>query len=628
MSFTTSSIDEAIKEYLLFRGFASTFRSFENDIKFDKERGLSVENLVQQIFAFVTAFDVDGLVSFWDVLNRKFFSRLDQEFAVAARKLEISLKRYYLVHCVENIRQDKVKHFFELLAGEAQSPEWQEWWILPFIKNPETHPNFESFFLKSWLDSLSISLFNFLSSALNTVPLPFLLQIQKPKTGGSAPESTPNLRFSAAVPDGPRPEDDTRAVGVQETSLDQTESPARPSDAGAGSDSNPAEPDNDTVSSLGAPGAPLPAASATGTPGPATLQPAAPAPSTPASAAGLTAAPASGAADAKAAAPVPAIDVPAYSGHTAPVLLGLLSPRGRFAASLDRTHALHFWSCQSGHIVAKMSTRFEGATCMAWIRPSDRTLAIAHGANSVTLVEFHGLAPNRLLSVPGVRAIADIACSNLGDLLAVVATEDGGSGRGTLTLIDVGGCAVVGTWTVSAAGSSLLCAEFNADGTHVLVGDIAGKVHPFDIQQHRFSEPWAVHSGPVYHIKYMQNEVSVITLGGDGCLRRTTPADGKTTVLYSLRFPIPQGAPRGLRRFCGDPGDSLLLIPELGASGTESSVRLWRLKPAIDGGAELAPVRTVCAPNRAITAVDWCPAENTAVVAIDDNKVGCYPVLP
>ena len=35
-------LDDIIKEYLLFRGFTSTLKSFEADLKVDKDKGLKV----------------------------------------------------------------------------------------------------------------------------------------------------------------------------------------------------------------------------------------------------------------------------------------------------------------------------------------------------------------------------------------------------------------------------------------------------------------------------------------------------------------------------------------------------------------------------------------------------------
>lgn len=39
-------IDELVREYLLFRGFTVTLKSFDNELKIDKDKGFRVSNLV------------------------------------------------------------------------------------------------------------------------------------------------------------------------------------------------------------------------------------------------------------------------------------------------------------------------------------------------------------------------------------------------------------------------------------------------------------------------------------------------------------------------------------------------------------------------------------------------------
>lgn len=35
-------VDDQVKEYLLFRGFSQTLKTFENDLKIDKDKGFRV----------------------------------------------------------------------------------------------------------------------------------------------------------------------------------------------------------------------------------------------------------------------------------------------------------------------------------------------------------------------------------------------------------------------------------------------------------------------------------------------------------------------------------------------------------------------------------------------------------
>jgi hypothetical protein len=64
----------------------------------------------------------------------------------------------------------KVLEFFELLAGELQGqPEWKEWFVLPFVKNPETMQTFEAYFNRGWPETLALSLTNLLSTVFQSI---------------------------------------------------------------------------------------------------------------------------------------------------------------------------------------------------------------------------------------------------------------------------------------------------------------------------------------------------------------------------------------------------------------------------------------------------------------------------
>ena len=55
MASSVRVLDEAIKEYLLFRGFADTLRAFEADIKGDREKGFQVDRVVGHLLGCATA---------------------------------------------------------------------------------------------------------------------------------------------------------------------------------------------------------------------------------------------------------------------------------------------------------------------------------------------------------------------------------------------------------------------------------------------------------------------------------------------------------------------------------------------------------------------------------------------
>ncbi|KAF9359333.1 WD repeat-containing protein 91 [Mortierella sp. NVP85] len=149
-------IDELIKEYLLFRGFTSSYKAFETDCRADKDKGfqaclsrdirtIGAEKIIEELFASIASMDLTGLLDYWKYLDIRYFSRLDHRFAGSVKKFELCLLRYYLVYA------------------------------LPFSKKPEVDPEFDVFFSKTWLDTFTVSLHNFLSTVFQNMPLPSLL---------------------------------------------------------------------------------------------------------------------------------------------------------------------------------------------------------------------------------------------------------------------------------------------------------------------------------------------------------------------------------------------------------------------------------------------------------------------
>jgi hypothetical protein len=172
-------MDELVKEYLLFRGCNTTFKSFEHDLRQDKDRAFKADKIVEQLFSYINTYDLVNLIEYWSYLDQKYFSHLTfktSNGAPLSRKYELFLFRYYLVHSVQNSKSDKVNEFFEKLAPFLQTqPEWKDWFCLPFIKNPEDNPTFAIYFNQKWIDTFAISLQNFISIVFQSVQFPRLL---------------------------------------------------------------------------------------------------------------------------------------------------------------------------------------------------------------------------------------------------------------------------------------------------------------------------------------------------------------------------------------------------------------------------------------------------------------------
>lgn len=176
-------LDELVREYLLFRGFTITLKSFDAELKVDKDRGFRVDRIVDQFVLFINNYDLQSLRDLWAHFDQKIFSKLEYEFLPGVRKLESSLLKFYLANAVSNNKPDKVVDFFTKMTPEIQGqPEWKEWFMLPYIKNPEEHSLFSVHFTKQWQDAFLVSLHNFLAIIYQVMPQPVLASYEEEAT--------------------------------------------------------------------------------------------------------------------------------------------------------------------------------------------------------------------------------------------------------------------------------------------------------------------------------------------------------------------------------------------------------------------------------------------------------------
>ncbi|XP_070780560.1 WD repeat-containing protein 91 [Enoplosus armatus] len=168
--------DEHVREYLVYRGFTSTLKHLDSDIKADKEKGFRVDKIIDQLQQFVQSFDLSGLKEYWLYLDRRLFCRLEDVYRSTVNKLRTSLYRYYVINTIQRGSLEKTQEFFQKQALELQGQaEWRDWFILPFIPAPEQNPAFSPYFSRQWADTFLVSLHNFLSVLFQCMPQPVLL---------------------------------------------------------------------------------------------------------------------------------------------------------------------------------------------------------------------------------------------------------------------------------------------------------------------------------------------------------------------------------------------------------------------------------------------------------------------
>ncbi|KAI4890383.1 hypothetical protein NFI96_014543, partial [Prochilodus magdalenae] len=164
MASAVERTDDLVREYLIYRGFTSTLKHLDVEIKADKEKGFRVDKIIDQLQQFIQSYDLAGLKDYWGYLDRRLFCRLEDVYRPTVSKLRTSLFRYYLVHTIQTRNQERTQEFFQKQASELQGQaEWREWFVLPFIPMPEQNPAFSSYFSRQWADTFLVSLHNFLS---------------------------------------------------------------------------------------------------------------------------------------------------------------------------------------------------------------------------------------------------------------------------------------------------------------------------------------------------------------------------------------------------------------------------------------------------------------------------------
>jgi hypothetical protein len=57
--------DTIVEEYLIHRGFTKTFKSLQKEKKDDRTQNFDATRIVDQIFLYITTFDIESFVNLW-----------------------------------------------------------------------------------------------------------------------------------------------------------------------------------------------------------------------------------------------------------------------------------------------------------------------------------------------------------------------------------------------------------------------------------------------------------------------------------------------------------------------------------------------------------------------------------
>eukprot|EP01135_Chromosphaera_perkinsii_P007865 Nk52_evm57s1020 gene=Nk52_evmTU57s1020 len=174
----TALVDELIKEYLLYRGFGKTLKTFENDIKTDINRSYNTGIVVDALFDYVSSYDLDGLTNYWNTLDASFFCKLDFSFIKTTQQLKIGIDKYYITHALKHGKKEEVISFFKHVNRNSSGPcsEWKDWYGILFVESPQKEALYQPYFTEEWVNTLKLSLGNFLETIFSSMPRPVLLE--------------------------------------------------------------------------------------------------------------------------------------------------------------------------------------------------------------------------------------------------------------------------------------------------------------------------------------------------------------------------------------------------------------------------------------------------------------------
>ncbi len=65
------SADNVVSEYLIYRGFTDTYKSFEKEKKSDRMKQFESSKIVNALFGHLQSLNVQMFISHWDFLHKR-----------------------------------------------------------------------------------------------------------------------------------------------------------------------------------------------------------------------------------------------------------------------------------------------------------------------------------------------------------------------------------------------------------------------------------------------------------------------------------------------------------------------------------------------------------------------------
>lgn len=552
-----TALDEAIREYLFFRGFVNTLKQFETERKEDRDKELNANKIVDYLLQCVERLDFTELRAFWTRLHDRFFCRLNHDCQQAAYKFETSLLRLYLIHATYQGKQEEVKNFFvEMSPALSSKKEWKDWFALPFTKNPEANPTFRIYFSREWYQTLNTSLRNFFSTIFTYLPKPSLLnfeqeqsrlqavaaenhhlhnQLATTKNSLAAAEqqiqqletklaqkisqeasnlTVPVVKSKSKKIQKKKPADDT-SVSIVPVTCDKGSSAGNDVHSVKESDTPAAFVDDFGEGVL----TPYPI-------GPEGKSPFFP------------------------------VSQEVYKCHNHPITHCLFSPNASRIASVDSDANLKVWSSSSAQNTLASYQSRSPILCVDWVSPADSLVLIGCADSKIKMFDVNSqMCLWDVNAEKNSKKVVSLSCSPTGSKFAYATSSSpnvGGSrlsamvsswrpqevrmNSGTLAVLDMKSSAKEAMVLMEAGSPAVNCTTFNHNGSLLLAGGSDGIVRLFDISRQECLLSWtACPNGQVYRAQFSTDETSAYTMGSDGrFIQWSIHKTGKKTAEYSI----------------------------------------------------------------------------------------------
>ncbi|RXN24616.1 WD repeat-containing 91 [Labeo rohita] len=544
MASAVERTDDLVREYLIYRGFTSTLKYLDSEIKADKEKGFRVDKIIDQLQQLIQSYDLTGLKEYWAYLDRRLFSRLEDVYRPTVNKLRTSLYRFYVIHTVQMKNHEKTQEFFQKQALELQAQvEWRDWFALPFIPAPEQNPTFSPYFSRQWADTFLVSLHNFLSVLFQdlvssqrnvnmTTPSRNFFSTFLPQTRRAPGKMAPGPQSSPTQASLGRKDPTASAQSAKAKDLPATKDLKMPTVSTATADlatgyprqrrhqdhekerkellskhpPQSSEKKNDSDSDAQTEAFPEQTDSTNQT----------------------RVGEVAGAAVEQ---PFIKLSQEEYGEHHSSIMHCRVDCSGRRVASLDVDGVVKVWAFNP--IMQTKATIMSKSPLLSleWAAKPDRLLLLGSGVGTVKLYDTDAKKNLYEMSIDDIHPrILSLACSPSGtSFVCSAAAQAAHSGivtegdarisapvSGQLLLWDTKTVKQQLQFALEPGPVAINCTAFNHNGNLLVTGAADGMIRLFDMQRYESALSWKAHDGEVYSVEFSYDENTVFSIGEDG----------------------------------------------------------------------------------------------------------------